>query len=37
MMPKGNLTLANMDEARYLPYREHLVRDYANEKVRAGT
>ncbi len=37
MTPPDNLTLADMDEARFREYRERSVRDYANEKIRAGT
>jgi RimJ/RimL family protein N-acetyltransferase len=37
MTPKDNLTLAGMDEARFREYRKHLVRNYADDKVRAGT
>ena len=32
----GNIRLVELDEAAYREYREHLVRDYAADKVRAG-
>ena len=37
MTPNDNLTLAGMDQARFREYRDHLVRNYADDKVRAGT
>jgi len=32
----GNIRLVELDEAAYPEYREHLVRDFAADKVRAG-
>ena len=32
-----NVRLVELDEAPFLEYRKHLVRDYAADKVRAGT
>jgi len=32
----ANLRLVELDEASYREFREHLVRDYAADKVRAG-
>src|SRR5215213_1966240 len=38
MTPEGmnGVRLVEMDETSYRGYRKHLVRDYANDKVRAG-
>jgi hypothetical protein len=38
MTPQGtsNVRLVELDETPYREYREHLVRDYAADKVRAG-
>jgi RimJ/RimL family protein N-acetyltransferase len=32
----ANVTLVDLEGARFYEYREHLVRDYAADKVRAG-
>jgi hypothetical protein len=38
MTPQGtdSVRLAEMDETSYREYWKHLVRDYANDKVKAG-
>lgn len=36
MIPQNEVTLVELDVARFREYRKHLVRDYAEDKVRAG-